>query len=330
VKICVLKIGAMGDILMATPLLHTLRSHYPNAQIDCWAGQQFKSVLELNPHVTLRSFDADILYKKQPLKLLGLIRQLRKEEYDKIIMLDRHWVFSLMAKLTGIKERIGFDRHGEGRWYTHRVPYGDRVHEIRQYQRLGKILGCHPTKNTMELHLSVTDEHRAELAIKQFHITNAVAIAPGGAKNPGQDMPSRRWPIERFAMLANTISKKNKVVLVGGKDDKKLGEYISQSIDCVNLIDTLSVRETAGVLKHCKLLITNDAGLMHVAAAVGCKVLAIFGPTDPVRKAPHGSFVAWHPMHLDHAEVFATYDKAAEENIKKVSLKEVLDLWKKA
>jgi ADP-heptose:LPS heptosyltransferase len=245
-------------------------------------------------------------------------------------MLDRHWILSLVARLTGIKQRIGFDRHGEGRWYTHRVPYGDRVHEIRQYLRLGKILGCHPTKNVMELPLSVTDEHRAELAIKQFDINKAVAIAPGGAKNPGQDMPSRRWPIERFAMLASTIQKKEKIVLVGGKDDKKLGEYISQSIDCTNLIDTLSIRETAAVLKHCKLLITNDSGLMHVAAAVGCKVLAIFGPTDPIRKAPHGALVAWHPMHLDHAEVFASYDKEAEENIKKVTVKEVLALWKKA
>lgn len=329
-KIAVLKIGAFGDVLMSTPFLASLKKGFPSARIDYWLGSSFACILDNFPGINVIAFDERIFYRKHFWKLPGLIYRLRKERYDLIFVLDRHWVFGLVGWLGGIPKRIGFDRNGEGVFHSVKVHYGSRIHEIKQYVALARAVGCPRSDEKMRLYLSAKELQAGREIAYKYRIMGATAIAAGGAKNPGQDMASRRWPVERFALVAKEVAKSSKVVLVGGRDDVSYAEYISRNSKVVNLVGKYSLRDAAAVLKHCKVLITNDSGLMHIASAVGCCVAAIFGPTDPVRKAPPGSFYVWNAMVLDKEETFAVYSDEAKKNINKVSVEDVVEMWRKA
>ena len=323
-KIAILKIGALGDWIMASPLIASVVSSYPQATIDCWIGSPFKDAVQYMKGIRCLAFDPDIFYKHRFWKLPGLIKDIRAQHYDMVFVLDKHWIFGFTAWLCRIPARIGFDRAGAGWMHTKKVVYGRRMHETAYYLELAKAGGCTRIVKRRSFSIPAAAVKNAQRIAKKYHLMNACAIAPGGAKNAGQDMPSRRWPVQRFAELIQKLPEQ--VILLGSKEDKAITDAFAAS-SCTNLAGRLSLLETAALLRKCKGLITNDAGLMHVAAAVGCPVVAIFGPTDPVRKAPKGARIAWHPMKLDKEEVFARYSEEAKKNIKKVTVREVLSLW---
>jgi len=320
-KIAILKIGAIGDVLMSTPFVRSLRNEFSEAQIDYWTGKWSAPIIETNTNLNkVIPFDEKIFYDKKKFALLKLARQIRKEKYDMLLLLDKSWMVGVFGIMTGIKTRVGFDRAGEGWGHNIRVPYGLRKHEMAFYLDLAKAVGGKDTALKMDLELNEADEKEAHKFMREFKVTRGcIGLVPGGAKNPGQNMASRRWPY--FTDLSKKIEEK--IVLFGGPGDDEIAQkIIAIRPDAINACGKLSLRATAALMKFCKLIITNDAGPMHLAGAVGVPTLGIFGPTDPIRKAPDKW--VWHEMNLDEAEVFAKYSPDAMNNINKVSVNEVL------
>ena len=133
-KILLFKIGAIGDTLMTTPLIRQLRNNFPDAQIDYLIGEHSYGVLDANKYLdNIIKFDEKIFFEKYFIKWMKLIFKIRKESYDVIFVLDKHWIFNLVSFLFRIKKRIGFDRFGEGKFLTYKVPYFGRKHEIFYY-----------------------------------------------------------------------------------------------------------------------------------------------------------------------------------------------------
>jgi len=319
-KILIFKVGAIGDILMATPFIRLLRKTFPQAEITAMTGEFARPALETNKNIDkLRTFDQNIIYKKKLFGILRLINRIKKENYDLVFSLDKSWQYGLLFRLTGIKQRIGFNRGNEGRFYTKKVGYWERKHEIEYYKELAYAVGAKKTNdNKLELDLSKEDIAFADKFWKDNKLKNdVVGIAPGGADNPGQSMPSRRWPAERFCETAKILGKKRQILWLGGPKD---------SINCnigISSIGKTTIRQSTALMAKCKLVITNDSGPMHLAGSTNTKVLAVFGPTDPLRKSPPKSTSLWDEVECMRAEIYADY-RGLERHILHIQVDDVV------
>jgi lipopolysaccharide heptosyltransferase II len=333
-KICVFKIGAMGDVLMSTPMVHALRQEFPRARIDYWTGQASAQVLKNNHDLNaVIAFPDETFLKKRVTIALGLARRIAAQKYDVMFVLDKHWSLGVFGRLCRIPVRIGFDREGEGFGNTHTVGYLPVRHEIDYYLELAYLAGARRVVQPKpELPLAKEDIAFARSFFKQRGLNpqKTIGIAPGGAKNPGQDMAIRRWPLERFAAVARQLEKEGWQVLLLGRspgDDFTVQPMLSAAPNAVNAIGAYALHQSAALMKLCKLIICNDSGPMHFAAAVGTPTVSVFGATDPNRKAPRGARHrwVWNPVDCVRAEVFAQYNEPhLINNILKVQPRHVL------
>lgn len=136
-KILVFKLGAIGDVLMTTPFLRALREKYPDAEIVYYIGEWSSEVLKFNKRISrMEVFDEKPIYKADVKALLALRKRIKKEKFDMAFILEKSKTANLFIWSCGIKERIGFDRNGEGFPNTKNVKYGVVKHEIEYYLEL--------------------------------------------------------------------------------------------------------------------------------------------------------------------------------------------------
>jgi lipopolysaccharide heptosyltransferase II len=315
-KILLWKIGALGDVIMTTPLIRALRKAYPKAQIDYLIGASCKIAIEHNPHLTsIKTFDGNILYKKQFWKIPSLICQMRG--YDMIFVLDKHWTFNRIAQLSGIPQRVGFDRNGEGKGLTHTVPFDGSLHEIDAYLALAKAISVKPTGKETELTIRKEDE---ATAVKLLHgIKNFVCLCPGGGRNQGRTSPEKLWPIEKYYALAKQLPQ---VVVLTIPSEESSVSLLKET--GARIISTTSIGTTAAIMKKARCVVCNDSGPLHIASTATKKIVALFGPTDPKRFAPYSATVI---CKADHAlnQLDGTFAPGSEKLMEKITVTEVLD-----
>ncbi|MDP2750636.1 MAG: glycosyltransferase family 9 protein, partial [Nanoarchaeota archaeon] len=173
--------------------------------------------------------------------------------------------------------------------------------DSQYYMDLAKAIGLKKEINNtkMELFPSKKDIAYANNFIKKNRIMGAIiGIAPGGASNPGQTVPLKRWPKKRYSELCNMILKKTKanIIFFGGKSDENIIRDIMNEIkigstnqnQIFNTVGKNTILQSAAMIKKCKVFISNDSGPMHIAAAVDTNTISIFGPTNPIKLAPLG------------------------------------------
>ena len=288
-KILFFKIGALGDTLMTTPLVRQIRKNFANVKIDYLIGKKSSQILEGNKNIdNIIKFDENIFFKKKFFSYFKLISKIRKKKYDIIFVLDKHKIFNLTSKLSGIKQRIGFDRLGkEGIFLTNKVYYGSLKHEIDYYLSLGsKIMKVNYTDKKLDFFLEGNELKNIKLP------RNFIVLINAGGNNIGEKTNIRSLPDKLFSDIVDKITKKQKVIFLGSKSERKYYEKFS-SDKIVNLAGKLSLKQSAAVLKKAKKVITTDSGLMHVASATNNNLVCIFGPTNPKRKAPFNAKTIW-------------------------------------
>lgn len=296
-KIVVIKIGAMGDVLMSTPLVRSIKKKFPESKLIYVVGQWSKEILTDNPYIDkIISFDDDIIWKRKISEIINLINIIRREKADLGFILDRHYFASLFGFFCGIKFRVGYDRNGAGFANNANVKYGPVRHEIEyNLDLLGKVQPGEYLDKSMEVFLDSADNNFADDFIKKHGLNNnlLLGVMAGGAQNPGQTMYIRRWPIDHYIELIDRLydrfSNVN-VLLFGGPLDRKINNEIIDKCKTkpVNTAGELTIKQSIALMKKCSLFITHDSGPMHMAAAVGLPVISIFGPVHPKRKAPLG------------------------------------------
>jgi ADP-heptose:LPS heptosyltransferase len=302
-KILLWKIGALGDIVMTTPLVRQLRRAQPGACIDYLTGRNCAAAIQGSPHLDqVRTFDETILYRSQPARLGEVLDLLRG--YDCIFSLDKHWVFPLLARFAGAPMRVGFQRRwAEGVWLTHKVPYGPVRHEVDYYLDLADAAGWPADRGDRQL------EAPQETAYP-LPAGYTVLINSGGA-NANESSQVRRLPDALFARLVEACAQQGPVVFLGSRGEA--GYYAPLASDrCTNLSGRTSLAEAIAVLRQADRVITTDTGLMHLAGAVNAKVTAVFGPTHPLRKCPPGARWVWGDAARYDAryELFGTVPRA--------------------
>ncbi len=299
-RILAVKLSGIGDVLTATPALRALRHAFPTARLDVLLPPDSAPVLTASPLADeLLIFDK-FRYDRpraalRPEALAPLFRlalNLRRRRYDTVLILHHlttRWgarKFAALALASGARRRAGLD-NGRGWFLTHRQPdpgFGHR-HEVECCLAVAGLLGATTDDRRMEITTTAADDAFAHALLPSA--TRLVAVHPGS----GGDSLARRWLPERFAQVADTLAQQHgaRIVLVGTAGDsveRVAGLMRSRPL---NLAGRTTLPQLAAVLRRCRLFIGADSGVMHLAAAAGTPLVAIFGPSN------HHAWGPWTP-----------------------------------
>ena len=303
-KIALWKIGALGDVLMTTPLLRQIRAALPDAQIDYLVGRSCAAVLEGNPHVSrVVRFDEGVLYERRLAQLPALVQLLRG--YDAVLILDKHWIFPLLARLASVPIRVGFERRrADSLFLTAKVPYGAIRHEIAYYLALGQAFGVRVDYDDMAMELPAAEPRPVATPYR--------VLINGGGANANEQSNVRKMPDSLFSKLVEACLAKGTVVFLGSKDESRQYEKFAGA-RALNLCGGTTLREAWDVLEHAEEVFSTDTGLMHMAGAVNPRLTAIFGPTHPGRKCPPGARWAWSDEDI-YDDRYELYGKVPDRN----------------
>ncbi len=323
-NILVIKLRYIGDVLLATPVFRALRHQYPGARISALVNAGTDEVLRRNPN-----FEEIFLVPRGTWKTqVRFFCDIRSRWFDCVIDLTDGDRSAVISFFTGASIRIGLnhERRWRGWLYSQAVeaPYG-AMHMVDYHAQALTCLGVSANVGEPELFVGEEDELAADRLLHH--------AGRGGEKwvmiHPAARYWFKAWPPERFAGLSDTLVERGlKVVLVGHSDDQGIGEVVQGTAKhkLISLIGQTSLLELAGLMKRCALFIGNDGGPMHMAAAVGCPVVALFGPTDPMVWGPKGKQTAVLYKGLDCRDCFYPGCFRGESScMKQISVDEVYE-----
>jgi ADP-heptose:LPS heptosyltransferase len=301
-KILVISMAGIGDTLIATPLIHELRSNYPEAEIDAlamWPGS--KDLLENNPHVS-RVFQKNLL-KCGKLEAMKFLWSLRRERYQ--LSINTHPQsrihYRLAAWLAGAEVRLSHEYEcftWLDRWLvTGTLPQDYTRHSIENNFDVLPLIGAKKklAAHAMEFYLTPAEEQQAEDFLAQHQLADkkilGIHVGSGGTKN----LPLKRWPLKHYAGLVRQLNKERPdlhILLFGGPEEAKDHEVVLAQADqnLTREAKTKSLRETAALMKRCGAFLSVDTALMHVAAALKTpNQIVIEAPTLNVTNQPYGN-----------------------------------------
>ncbi|HSY17846.1 MAG TPA: lipopolysaccharide heptosyltransferase II [Candidatus Acidoferrales bacterium] len=287
----ILKPSSLGDVIHALPVLRLLKLHYRDAEIFWWIDSALAPLIEGDPDLAgIVRFERKRWGRPRywP-EMFQSLRWLRAQNFDLVIDLQCLARSAIFAWLSRGKLLVGLDevREGARTFYDLAVPRKSfHTHAVDWYLSVLPVLGV-PVHNNFTW---LPERPEISAAVKsKWKMDGARWVA----LQPGARWDNKRWPVEHFSALVGMLVKKFpdvRFAVLGGKDDRPLGEKISQAEPArvLNLCGATSLPEMIEFLRGCDLLITNDTGPMHVAAALGKPLIALFGPTAPERTGPYG------------------------------------------
>lgn len=281
----------IGDAVMTTPAVRAIRKNFPDAEISIltkpWVVPVFESSLYID---NILIYDDSGKHKGLSGKL-RLARELKEHRFDVVILMQNAIEAALIAFFAGIPCRIGYNTDVRGFLLTHSVPCTPQIKKIHQTgYYLGILQGVGLKTDGLNLDLIVAEKHheKAVEILSQYGISREdrlVGINPSATFGP-----AKQWFPERYAALSDKIHEVfgARVLLFGGPGDRELGRNISKRMKYlpIDLSGKTDLGEAISLIKECDLFITNDSGLMHVAAALDVPLIAIFGSTNPITTGP--------------------------------------------
>ena len=279
-KILIIQTAFLGDVILSLPLVQVLKSKFPDSIVDYMCIPKTKEILANNPYI-----NQVIVFDKhnEGKGISGLnkvVAEVKSNGYDVVISVQRFLRSTLIAKRSGAKRTISYITSTLAFLYTDKVEYKQK-HEIDRVLDLLAPLGLKDLPHTKpELFPSEEDKNEINQIFKGLDISgknDLICIAPGSV------WFTKRFPKDKFITLINFMYRENfKIALLGGKDDKKLCQYIinrTSHNEVYSFAGKLSILQSAELIKNSALLITNDSAPLHLANAVGTKVIALFGST---------------------------------------------------
>lgn len=289
-KIFVRATNWIGDGVMMTPALGVIRNTYPDAEIVIGANPLVAELFRHHPWCNRVMVYDNKGEHKGFAGLYRFSRKLRSENFDIAFLMQKAFKAALMAFLARIPERVGFDTDARGFLLTGKTRLTADIkslHHSRHYLEMLKAFGLDGPYTELRLELGRDEMERgaALLGAGDWLVLN-----PGAAYGS-----AKRWYPERFAEVGDILSAKHgmKVVIVGGPGESEIGLDIEKGMKRkpVNLVGKTTVRELMAVIANSRLVVTNDSGPMHIAAAFSRPIVAIFGPTD------HTTTYPWSENH---------------------------------
>lgn len=317
-RILVTRMKFIGDVVLTTPLLHSLRAAYPSAHIAYLAEANTCSLLRHHPSIDeLIPYD---ITRPSVLEQGRVALMLRRTGFDVVLDLFSNPRSALLTFLSGAAVRVGLARAGRGRFFTHQVhDDGAPKTAIQFHDQFLRAIGVVPT-GTQPL-LVVTAPERDAMKTRLRGMDQ-----PGGREegrtsggperrivvlHAGATWPAKQWGAEPYARLATLLERSTgaRILLTGGpRDEATLREVEERSQRTARRVGALTLRELAALLSLADAFVGNDGGPMHISAAVGTPTVGIFGPGEEQIWFPYPSLlghralredVPCHPCHLD-------------------------------
>ncbi len=294
-RILIIRTDRMGDVILSTPVIRALRKALPDAHLAMMVRPEHRELVEGHPDL-----NGVILFDKEGEDrglsgTLRLARRLRQEQFDTAVILHSTNRVILLAWLAGIRRRVGYARRLP--WLlTDRLPYVKREggrHEAEYNLELLKFLDIQADHPKPFVQTTPAQEAKVEAFLKN---RAGGANSPLAVLHPGASCPSKRWPPERFSQVADSLIDECGacVVVVTGPEEIARGEQVARLMRNAPLraLGLFSPGELACLFKRSRCLVSNDSGPVHLAAAVGTPVVAIFGRwgggLSPTRWGPLG------------------------------------------
>lgn len=293
-RILVRSANWVGDAVMTTPALRAVRLNFPGAEISLLAKPWVVPVFENNPDIDhIMVYEAKGRHDGQ-MGLWRLARELRTLRFDMAILLQNAFEAALLAYLARIPRRVGFTTDGRTLLLTDRIrgwrPL-KKGHLIDYYLGLLQGAGIMPNGRALTLVITPAERVAARRFLSENGITDRhllIGLNPGAAFGT-----AKRWLPERYAKLGRRLIAEldARILIFGSPGEATLGEQLASDIGdgCMNLSGQTSLRDAMALIGASALFITNDSGLMHVAAALNIAQIAIIGPTDPTATGPINS-----------------------------------------
>jgi lipopolysaccharide heptosyltransferase I len=290
VKILILKPSSLGDVVQALPVLRLIKRHLPDSEVHWWIDSHLAPLLEGDPDLA-----GVVLFERRRWAALRhwpemwhSIRWLRQQAFDRVIDLQCLLRSGVFAWLTNGKLSIGLDEPREGArgFYDLIVRRPSALtHAVDWYLGVLPLLGVPVDWNFQWL---PERPALAESVQRKWPVGKAQWIVI----QPGARWANKRWPAESYAELVRLLAAANPTlhfVILGGTEDRSLGEVVARgsATRCLDLTGRITLPEMVEWIRLSKLMVTNDTGPMHVAAALGKPVVALFGPTEPRRTGPY-------------------------------------------
>jgi lipopolysaccharide heptosyltransferase I len=285
-RILMIKPSAIGDVVHALPVLNLLRRKWPGSKISWLVTPGCAGLLDGHPQL-----DEVIRFDRKRLgntwrsigaagALGDLGRELNSRRFDLVIDLQGLLRSGLLGFGTGAAVRVGSSSDREFGWMfqTHLAPVDKAGHAVDRYLAVADYLGL--GSSPVEFVFPTDDADRAAIA-------PLLPDGPFAVLLPGTNWETKRWPVEKFAALVRPLRERFGLaaVVAGANDAVPLAAAIPGSVD---LAGKTSLRGLVAVLEKASLVIANDTGPMHIAAALGRPLVTVYGPTDPAQTGPYG------------------------------------------
>jgi heptosyltransferase-1 len=316
-RILIILNGAIGDVVRALPLLGRIRRGFPDAHL-AWAIEP-KSAPILENHPWL---DQMILYdrRRAPWSFAPFLKRVRVGHFDLAIDLQRHLKSGIISMVSGARDRIGFNPQNTkelNHWFsTRRIEAQPEMRlKLLQYQAFGDALGLPP--GPIEFGLTASEAERTRVA-------ELLQDVPGPRLGVilGSSWPSRIYFPKSIAAVIRGMSDRTNInghgpalfpLLLGGPDEVQLAAEVMRELDgieALNLAGKTSLRDLIAIFPECDAAFGPDSGPMHIAAAVGCPIVSLWGATSPKRSAPWGfddfaisGDIPCHPCYLRNCPI---------------------------
>ena len=286
--VLIVKLTAVGDVILTTASIKAIRERFPSAQIDYLTSPQGAAVVQRCPYLNnVIIFDpTDKNFKA----ISAMGQTLRRNRYDKVIDLQNNKVSHLLSFLSMPKESHGYDN---GKWsflLSHRIKNDlPDLPPVEHQFRILKDLGIdYHGDLRLEMWPSPNDSIFAQGLLDGEWMGNATEIV-GINIAASNRWPTKNWPIEHLIKLCDMLAARNiRVVLTGQQKDKELARAILHKTKSkpADFVAKTNILQLAALIARCRVYISPDSAPLHVAAAMKVPVIALFGPTDPKRHMP--------------------------------------------
>ncbi len=302
-RIVVIRLDHIGDVILSIPAIANLRAHFPRAHICMIVNSSSKLIASYIPHLDeILCYDARFFDRSGTLRILDFERSVRfaremgKRDFDLIVDLRGSFASLLYAVIAKSSYRI--DR---GTYLIQRKLGRTSLkseHEAEVNLDILARAGVPTPLRNLSFELPRADMDSADVLLGDYDQRSPII-----AMHPGGPSLIKRWPAERYAQLADRLSREYnaRIILVGGKGEEQIARSIvsRMSENVTDLSGQTGLGQLAAILQKADLFIGNDSGPMHLAAACGTTVIGLFGPTSPQRFGPYGKHCAALRMEED-------------------------------
>ena len=289
-NIVLFELGWIGDTVVTIPAIRSIREAFPDAKITRICSPAGEPILENCPYIDhLLIYDRDGKHRgiKGGFRLLKRVREIKPDIFINLHVPDVNRSFkiyfrdNLFSFLTDAKVRVGYYCPMTGFLLTHGIKASHNhlsKYIVDLINDLAIQLGCTP-KYDLELWIHDDDRKKMREFLEHHGVKDTDVLI---AINPGAKRKSKRWPLPRFMEIAEWLGEEAKIVVTGSRDEMDLAHQIANAVPhtIITASGVLTLMQTAALLERCRLIITNDTGIMHIAFSLNVPTIALFGPAN--------------------------------------------------